>query len=168
MILLRSRPLPLAQESELSLTSSDPGLNLNNIIDDLMRNPEYLESLNEPTPYDHIQNIPNLHCSSDIVPDLLQFPRSQGAIASDSVDPLDPVVETSIAQTELDSETMDALSSALLALTTDDSSRTRGRARELLSETSGMEGNNVLQTAILKEASDSIKMILRLIEKSGE
>merc|ERR1712223_569566 len=69
---------------------------------------------------------------------------------------------------ELDSETMDALSSALLALTTDDSSRTRGRARELLSETSGMEGNNVLQTAILKEASDSIKMILRLIEKSGE
>ena len=39
-ILNRSRPLPLAQESELSLTSSDPGLNLNNIIDDLMRNPE--------------------------------------------------------------------------------------------------------------------------------
>merc|ERR1712223_728940 len=69
---------------------------------------------------------------------------------------------------QLDSETMDALSSALLALTTDDSSRARGRARELLSETSGMEGNNVLQTAILKEASDSIKMILRLIEKSGD
>jgi hypothetical protein len=83
--------LPLAQESELSLPSSDPGLNLNNIIDDLMRNPEYLESLNEPTPYDHIQNIPNLHCSSDIVPDLLQFPRSQGAIASDSVGPLEAV-----------------------------------------------------------------------------
>ena len=40
----------------------------------------YLESLNEPTPYDHIQNIPNLHCSSDIVPDLLQFPRSQVSI----------------------------------------------------------------------------------------
>ena len=37
----------------------------------------YLESLNEPTPYDHIQNIPNFHCGSDIVPDLLQFPRSQ-------------------------------------------------------------------------------------------
>ena len=37
----------------------------------------YLESLNEPTPYDHIHNIPNLHCNSDIVPDLLQFPRSQ-------------------------------------------------------------------------------------------
>merc|ERR1712200_366136 len=30
------------------------------------------------------------------------------------------------------------------------------------------EGNNVLQMAILKEASDSIKMILRLIEKSGD
>jgi len=165
---IRSRPLPASEERDVP-TQSDQGLNLTNIIDDLMRNPEYLESLNEPTPYDHIQNIPNFHCGSDIVPDLLQFPRSQGAIASDSVDPLDPVVETSIAQTEeLDSETMDALSSALLALTTDDSSRTRGRARELLSETSRMEGNNVLQTAILKEASDSIKMILRLIEKSGE
>ena len=35
----RSRPLPVSEE--LSLTSSDsPGLNLNNIIDDLMRNPE--------------------------------------------------------------------------------------------------------------------------------
>ena len=33
----RSMPLPLAEESELS---TDPGLNLNNIIDDLMRNPE--------------------------------------------------------------------------------------------------------------------------------
>merc|ERR1719229_2012518 len=167
---IRSRPLPLAGTlaNEGELAATDPGLNLNNIIDDLMRNPEYLESLNEPTPYDHIQNIPNFHCGSDIVPDLLQLPRSQGAIASDSVDPLDPVVETSIAQNELDSETMDALSSALLALTTDDSSRTRGRARELLSETSGMEGNNVLRTAILKEASDSIKMILRLIEKSGD
>jgi Rel/ankyrin family protein len=167
---IRSRPLPLAQESELSLTSSDPGLNLNNIIDDLMRNPEYLESLNEPTPYDHIQNIPNLHCSSDIVPDLLQFPRSQGAIASDSVGPLEPVAVISgqSASQELDGKVMEGLTSALLKLTTNNSPRARSEARELLLETSGCEGNNVLHTAIIKEASDSVKSILRLIEKSGE
>ena len=39
MQFFRSRPLPLAAE-ESELSSSDPGLNLNNIIDDLMRNPE--------------------------------------------------------------------------------------------------------------------------------
>ena len=38
-LIFRSRPLPLAAE-ESELSSSDPGLNLNNIIDDLMRNPE--------------------------------------------------------------------------------------------------------------------------------
>ena len=35
-------------------------------------------------------------------------------------------------------------------------------------ETIGCEGNNVLHTAIIKEASDSVKVILRLVEKSGE
>jgi len=166
---IRSRPLPLAAE-ESELSSSDPGLNLNNIIDDLMRNPEYLESLNEPTPYDHIQNIPNLHCSSDIVPDLLQFPRSQGAIASDSVGPLDSVAVTSgqSKSQELDEKVMEGLISALLTLTTNDSPRARSEARELLLETIGCEGNNVLHTAIIKEASDSVKVILRLVEKSGE
>jgi len=164
---IRSRPLPVAEETEMP---SDPGLNLNNIIDDLMRNPEYLESLNEPTPYDHIHNIPNLHCNSDIVPDLLQFPRSQGAIASDSVGPLGPVAVISDQSTsqELDGDVMEGLTSALLALTTDNSPRARSKARELLLETIGCEGNNVLHTAIIKEAKDSVKTILRLIEKSGE
>lgn len=46
--------------------------------------------------------------------------------------------------------------------------RARSEARELLLETTGCEGNNVLHTAIIKEASDSVKSILRLIEKSGE
>ena len=38
----RSRPLPLAGTlaNEGDLAATDPGLNLNNIIDDLMRNPE--------------------------------------------------------------------------------------------------------------------------------
>merc|ERR1719219_2745627 len=165
----RSRPLPVSEE--LSLASSDsPGLNLNNIIDDLMRTPEYLQSLNEPTPYDHIQNIPNLHCSSDIVPDLLQFPRSQGAIASDSVGPLEPVAVISGQSTsqELDEKGMEGLTSALLMLSTNNSPRARSDARELLLETTGCEGNNVLHTAVVKEASDSVKIILRLIEKSGE
>jgi len=167
---IRSRPLPLAGTlaNEGELAATDPGLNLNNIIDDLMRNPEYLESLNEPTPYDHIQNIPNLHCGSDIVPDLLQFPRSQGAIASDSASPLDPVVASQPTSQELDGKVMEGLTSALLALSTEDSLRTRSKARELLSETVGGEGNNVLHTAIIKKASDSITIILRLIEKSGE
>jgi len=160
---IRSRPLPLTEES-------DPGLNLNNIIDDLMRNPEYLESLNEPSPYDHIQNIPNLHCSSDIVPDLLQFPRSQGAIASDSGGPVAPVAAISGQSTsqELDGDLMEGLTSALLALTTDNSPRARSKAREVLLETTGCEGNNLLHTAIIKEAKDSVKTILRLIEKSGQ
>jgi len=167
---IRSRPLPVSEE--LSLTSSDsPGLNLNNIIDDLMRNPEYLESLNEPTPYDHIQNIPNLHCSSDIVPDLLQFPRSQGAIASDSTEPLDPVAVIGGQSTsqELDENVMEGLTSALLNLTTDNSPRARSDARDLLLSTHGhREGNNVLHEAVLKEAKHSVNIILRLIEKSGE
>ena len=176
----------------------------------------YLESLNEPTPYDHIQNIPNLHCGSDIVPDLLQFPRSQvetipcgflwswmnlssvwknlvplwgpslallvyqyivwqeqkalviatiyqGAIASDSASPLDPVVASQptsqvsshlfllhsdllhhhhhhhrhrhhhhhhhrlrhLVHKELDGKVMEGLTSALLALSTEDSLRCR-------------------------------------------
>ena len=38
----------------------------------------------------------------------------------------------------------------------------------MLLETTGCEGNNVLHMAIIKEASDSVKSILRLIEKSGE
>ena len=46
--------------------------------------------------------------------------------------------------------------------------RARSEARELLLETTGCEGNNILHTAIIKEASDSVKTILRLIEKSGE
>ena len=41
--------------------------------------------------------------------------------------------------------------------------RTRGRARELLSETSGMEGNNVLQTAILKVIFFDNKLLLLLL-----
>merc|ERR1712130_771121 len=118
----------------------------------------------------HIHNIPNLHCNSDIVPDLLQFPRSQGAIASDSVGPLGPVAVISDQSTsqELDGDVMEGLTSALLALTTDNSPRARSKARELLLETIGCEGNNVLHTAIIKEAKDSVKTILRLIEKSGE
>jgi ankyrin repeat protein len=63
---------------------------------------------------------------------------------------------------------MEGLTSALLKLTTNNSPRARSEARELLLETSGCEGNNVLHTAIIKEASDSVKSILRLIEKSGE
>ena len=46
--------------------------------------------------------------------------------------------------------------------------RARSDARELLLETHGSDGNNVLHTAVVKEAKHSINIILRLIEKSGE
>ena len=43
-------------------------INLNSITDSLLKDEEYIDHINEPSPYDHLQNM-----NTDIVPYLLVF-----------------------------------------------------------------------------------------------
>ena len=106
----------------------------------------YMEHLNEPSPYDHIQNM-----QSDIVPDLLVFSKpllnlgmsemslnmnmgQMGTIASDSC--------TASAASDLSNDVLSTMTQAMYNLTTsNDKDQTRKQIRDSLMDVTNNEGN---------------------------
>ena len=109
----------------------------------------YMEHLNEPSPYDHIQNM-----NSDIVPDLLVFSKpllnlgmnemtlnmnQLGTIASDSCTTSDTRPSAS---SDLSNDVLSTMTQAMYNLTTStDKEQTRKQIRDSLMDVTNNEGN---------------------------
>ena len=108
-----------------------------------------MEHLNEPSPYDHIQNM-----NSDIVPDLLVFSKpllnlgmnemtlnmnQLGTIASDSCTTSDTRPSAS---SDLSNDVLSTMTQAMYNLTTStDKEQTRKQIRDSLMDVTNNEGN---------------------------
>ena len=72
-IAYRSKPLPDSAPMHAQENGGEASINLGNIIQDLLKNEDYLDTLTEPSPY---ENIPTTTMSSsEVIPDLLQFSK---------------------------------------------------------------------------------------------
>merc|ERR1719346_825839 len=72
-IAYRSKPLPDSAPMHTQENGGEASINLGNIIQDLLKNEDYLDTLTEPSPY---ENIPTTTMSSsEVIPDLLQFSK---------------------------------------------------------------------------------------------
>ena len=112
-----------------------------------------MEHLNEPSPYDHVQNV-----NSDIVPDLLVFSRpllnmgmnemnlnmgQLGTIASDSGIPMAEMASDGPnAASDLSKDVLNTMTQAMYNLTTStDKEQTRKQIRDSLIDVTNNEGN---------------------------
>merc|ERR1719334_2377292 len=146
---IRSRPLPNQEE---------PDTNLTNIIENLLKDEEYMDQLSEPSPYDHMV----AHTTSNIVPDLLVFGRSNGSIMSDS---------TSESRADHDgaqgSEMLETMIRAMMNLSTgSDKEVARQQIKESM-EVTNSEGNNMLHMSVLTGQKESLQCLVDMITKAN-
>jgi len=178
----RSLPLPVdngtldpyqkVEQIEMQDEKQTP-IDLTNIIDTLLKDEEYMANLNEPSPYDHIQNI-----NSDIVPDLLVFSRplldlgmkemnmsmgQLGTIASDSCIASD---SGSSMSSDLSNDVLNTMTQAMNNLTTStDKEKTRTQIRESLMDVTNNEGNNIIHIAVINRQVDALRLIIDMVDK---
>jgi len=180
---IRSQPLPVdttpviqtqyqkVEQIEVQ-DEEQSSINLTSIIDTLLKDEEYMEHLNEPSPYDHVQNV-----SSDIVPDLLVFSRpllnmgvnelslnmnQLGTIASDSCTPNPrPGVAS-----DLSNDVLNTMTQAMYNLTTsNDKEQTRKQIRDSMVDVTNNEGNNIIHIAVINRQVDALKLIIDMVNK---
>eukprot|EP00092_Neocalanus_flemingeri_P044045 GFUD01048705.1.p1 GENE.GFUD01048705.1~~GFUD01048705.1.p1 ORF type:complete len:778 (-),score=189.68 GFUD01048705.1:74-2407(-) len=177
----RSQPLPVdssplvqspyqkIEQIEIHDDEQTP-INLTSIIDTLLKDEEYMEHLNEPSPYDHVQNM-----TSDIVPDLLVFSRpllnmgmhemnmgQMGTIASDSCMP----ESRPSASSDLSNDVLNTMTQAMYNLTTsNDKEQTRKQIRDSLMDVTNNEGNNIIHIAVVNHQTDALKLIIDMVDK---
>jgi len=181
-IATRSLPLPvdngpLAQHQKVEQIEihdeEQTPINLGSIIDTLLKDEEYMEHLNEPSPYDHIQNM-----NSDIVPDLLVFSKpllnlgmnemtlnmnQLGTIASDSCTTSDTRPSIS---SDLSNDVLSTMTQAMYNLTTStDKEQTRKQIRDSLMDVTNNEGNNIIHIAVINRQLEALKLIIDMVDK---
>ena len=116
----------------------------------------YVETLSEPTPYDH-QSVITSHSSSEVVPDLLQFSRPLldlsipvitvghahiPTIAADSVSSRRTPTPASASSRELTSEMLRTMTKAMSNLTTNcKTEESRQHLKESIMNIENNEGN---------------------------
>jgi len=173
---MRSLPLPVEADTNvvvidaMDVTSpeeppaslNNPSI-LNNLIENLLREPDYTECLTEPSPYEHLQ--PTL--TADIVPDLLVFNRLgmvQEKIASDS----GGAVDTGHQPHSQDSSLLHSLSLSVPSITnTENMTKFAQKVRETLEDASNSEGSTVLHRAVLDTRVEDVRQIVSLATKHG-
>jgi len=184
----RSVPLPaengtLGQHQKIEtieIREEPAPINLSSIIDTLLKDEEYMEHINEPSPYDHLQNM-----NTDIVPDLLVFSKPllnmgmslppMGTIASDSCAP--PPMKV-----DLSNEVLTTMTQAMHSLTTSTNrDQTRIQIRNSLLEVTNDEGNklvvspvntfhhlvlfSIIHIAASNKQVEALKLIIDMVER---
>jgi len=183
----RSVPLPLdngplsqyqkVEQIEVPIQDDEQNpINLTSIIDTLLKDEEYMEHLQEPSPYDHVENM-----TSDIVPDLLVFSKpllnlggagginditmnmSQlGTIVSDSCSPRQETTDSG----DLSSEVLSTMGQAVSKLTnSSNKEETRRHIRDSMLEVTNNQGNNIVHIAVLNQQTEALRMIVDMVEK---
>jgi len=183
---VRSQPLPespVVHKNENGLPAEN-SINLGNIIHDLLKNEDYIESLNEPTPYDTV-----IHSTAEVVPDLLQFSKpildlavpvitvghpQIATIASDSASPSstsrshvqNPSQPPRLGPNELSNEVLRTMTVAMSNLTTQcKSEESKNKIRQSMVEIENMDGNNIVHIAVINKEISALKLITEMLEK---
>jgi len=179
---VRSQPLPNAPVSHRPQDSAEPSINLGNLINDLLKNEDYVETLGEPTPYDTV-----IHChssvTSEVVPDLLQFSRPLldlsvpvitvghahiPTIAADSVSSRRTPTPASASSRELTSEMLRTMTKAMSNLTTNcKTEESRQHLKESIMNIENNEGNNIIHIAVLNKEVEALQMIINMLKNVG-
>jgi len=179
-IATRSQPLPnrpVQDDSENQrIPNGETSFKLENIIDNLLQNEDYMDSLNEPSPYDHM--IP----TTDVVPDLLVFSKPLldlsntpiitvgHSICTDSGTGAPSPATTGGDQTrELNTEVLRRMTEAMSNLTTIcTSERARDSVRDSLSNMmANEEGDNIVHMAVNTSSASGLKLITEMFRKIG-
>jgi len=186
---VRSQPLPNAPVAHKN-ESAEPSINLGNLINDLLKNEDYIETLSEPTPYD---TVIRSHCSatSEVVPDLLQFSRPLldlsipvitvghtqiPTIASDSASTRRSPGATSASNglgenssfRELSSEMLMTMTKAMRNLTTNcKTEESKQKLKDSIIDIENTEGNNIVHIAVLNKEVGALQMIIKMLEDVG-
>jgi len=179
-IATRSQPLPsrpVQDDSEVQrVPNGETSFKLENIIDNLLQNEDYMDSLNEPSPYDHM--IP----TTDVVPDLLMFSKPLldlsntpiitvgHSICTDS-GTAGPSPPTGVQEAgrEVNTEMLRTMTEAMSNLTTIcTSDRARDSVRDSLSNLmTNEEGNNIVHMAVSTSSAGALKLITEMFRKIG-
>merc|ERR1712038_1227275 len=177
-IATRSQPLPnrpVQDDAEAQrIPNGETSFKLEHIIDNLLQNEDYIESLNEPSPYDHF--IP----STDVVPDLLMFSKPLLDLSNTPIITVGHDICTDAAarpapageqsrELELNTDMLRTMTEAMSNLTTIcTSERARDSVRDSLSNMmANEEGNNIVHTAVITSSAVALKLITEMFRKIG-
>jgi len=146
-------------------------------IHDLLRDEDYMETLNEPSPYDTVIKSTSMS-NSEVMPDLLNFSRpvmelslpvitighsQMSTIATDSAGPARPVQPVS-GHRELTNEMLRTMTNAMSNLTTIcKSDETRDKIRQSMIDIENSDGNNVVHVAVLSKEISALKIITDML-----
>merc|ERR1711936_904732 len=176
-IATRSQPLPNRPVQHDVTTQRVPNgetsFKLENIIDNLLQNEDYIESLNEPSPYDNF-----IPATADVVPDLLMFSKPlldlsntpvitvghMNTICTDSGAPAKADVGS---KKPISSEVLRTMTEAMGNLTTlCNSDQARNSVRDSMSDMmTNDEGNNIIHIAVINGEDDALKLITEMLAK---
>jgi len=172
----RSQPLPnrpVQHDLEAqTITNGEQSYKLENIIENLLQNEEYIETLSEPSPYDHL-----LQTTTDVVPDLLMFSKPLldlsntpiitvgQSICTDS----GPTASAANQNREINTELLRTMTEAMSNLTTIcTSDQARNSVRESMCDMlSNNDGNNIVHIAVLNSEDAALKLITEMFRKIG-
>merc|ERR1712038_528728 len=150
---------------------------LGNLINDLLRGEDYMETLEEPSPYDTVIKSTSVS-NSEVMPDLLNFSRpvmelslpvitighsQMSTIATDSAGPSQPVQPVS-GHRELTNEMLRTMTNAMSNLTTIcKSDETRDKIRQSMMDIENSDGNNIVHVAVLSKEISALKIITDML-----
>merc|ERR1719445_2159181 len=180
---VRSQPLPNAPVTHRPQESAEPSINLGSLINDLLKNEDYVETLSEPTPYDTVIHS-HSSVTSEVVPDLLQFSRPLldlsvpvitvghthiPTIAADSASTTRRTPTPASASTrELTSEMLRTMTRAMRNLTTNcKTEESRQQLKESIIDIENNEGNNIIHIAIRNKEVEALQMIINMLKNVG-
>jgi len=177
-IATRSQPLPnrpiTHDANNQRVPNGEPSLKLENLIDNLLQNEDYMESLSEPSPYDSYI----AQQTADVVPDLLMFSRplldlsntpviTVGHINTICTDSGSPAKADVGSKKPISSEVLRTMTEAMGNLTTlCNSDQARNSVRDSMSDMmTNDEGNNIIHIAVINGEDDALKLITEMLAK---
>jgi len=177
-IATRSQPLPsrpVKHDNEAQrVPNGEASLKLESIIEGLLQNDDYIESLREPSPYDSF--VPS---TADVVPDLLMFSKPlldlsstpvitvghTNTICSDS----GPSAPSHAApqSREFNNSVLRTMTEAMGNLTTIcTSDEARNSVRDSMSDMmTNDEGNNIVHIAVINGEDEALKLVTEMLRK---
>jgi len=177
-IATRSQPLPNRpvhhDSTNQRVPNGETSFKLENIIDNLLQNEDYMDSLNEPSPYDNF-----IPATTDVVPDLLMFSKplldlsntpviTVGHINTIATDSGTAVARTVTSQNrEVSTEMLRTMTEAMGNLSTIcTTEEARNSVRDSMSDMMiNDEGNNIIHLAVINEEKTALKLISEMLKK---
>lgn len=177
-IATRSQPLPsdpVKHDSEAQrVPNGEASLKFEFIIEQLLQNDDYIESLSEPSPYDSVNP-----STADVVPDLLMFSKPLLDLSSTPVITVGHInnictdsgsaapASTALQSRELNNEVLRTMTEAMGNLTTIcTSEEARNSVRDSMSDMmTNNEGNNIVHIAVLNGSDGALQLVTEMLSK---